>query len=144
MTARFSRVTNDSGNRMNARARICLIDDDLFVLDALALGLRDAGFDVVTAPGAAAGLDIVAHGGVDLVVTDMNMPGTNGAQLIAEARERWPDLPIIAMSGATIIDGRSIDDAARDLGADVALVKPFRARMLAEAADSALAARKAS
>lgn len=122
--------------------RICLIDDDLFVLDALALGLRDAGYDVVTAPGAAAGLDITARGHVDLIVTDMNMPGTGGAQLIAEARERWPELPIIAISGAAVIDGRDVGEVARTLGADAAMVKPFRAHALAETIARVLAARK--
>jgi DNA-binding response OmpR family regulator len=122
--------------------RICLIDDDLFILDALSIGLRDAGFEVVTAPGATAGLDIAARGGVDAIVTDMHMPGVGGAQLIAEARARWPKLPIVAISGASVIDGRDVGDVARDLGADFAMVKPFRARTLAEAIERALAARK--
>lgn len=118
--------------------RICLIDDDLFVLDALALGLRDAGFEVVTAPGAAAGLDITDHGGVDVIVTDMNMPGTNGAQLISEAHARWPMLPIIAISGASIMNGRNVLDIANELGASTALVKPFRARALAQTIERVL------
>lgn len=112
-------------------ARICLIDDDIFVRDALALGLGDAGFEVVAAPGAAAGLDIAKRERIDAIVTDMNMPGTGGAQLIAEARAQWPDLPIVAISGADVIDGRGMAEIARELGASAALVKPFRARELA-------------
>jgi len=113
------------------RAQICLIDDDLFVRDALALGLSDAGYRVLTAPGAAAGFDIAQREFVAALVTDMNMPGTSGAQLISEARARWPDMPIVAISGAGVIDGRSIHEVARELGADAALTKPFRARDLA-------------
>jgi len=120
-------------------ARICLIDDDIFVRDALALGLGDAGFEVVAAPGAAAGLDIAKREPIDAIVTDMNMPGTGGAQLIAEARAQWPDLPIVAISAmsrpsitsAPEIDGRDMAEIARELGASAALVKPFRARELA-------------
>lgn len=37
-------------------SRVCLVDDDILVRDALALGLQDAGYEVLTAPGAAAGL----------------------------------------------------------------------------------------
>ena len=111
---------------------ICLIDDDIMVRDALALGLSDAGFEVLTAPGAAAGFDIATRRSIDAIVTDMNMPGTDGAQLIAEARKQWPTLPIIAISGASVIDGRAITDVAREIGADAALSKPFRARQLAE------------
>lgn len=111
---------------------VCLIDDDIMVRDALALGLSDAGFEVLTAPGAAAGFEIATRHAIDAIVTDMNMPGTDGAQLIAEARKQWPELPIIAISGASVIDGRAITDVAREIGADAALAKPFRARQLAE------------
>jgi DNA-binding response OmpR family regulator len=127
---------------MTTRARICLIDDDIFVRDAMALGLGDAGFDVITAPGAAAGFDIASREQLDAIITDMNMPGTGGAQFIPEARSRWPHLPIIAISGAAIIDGRNTSDVARDLGADATLIKPFRARELAALIDRVLAARK--
>jgi DNA-binding response OmpR family regulator len=111
--------------------KVCLIDDDLFVRDALSLGLSDAGFEVVTAPGAAAGLDIVLRGGIDAIVTDMNMPGVNGSQLISDVRARWADLPLVAMTGASTIDGRPAEEVARKLGADVCMIKPFRAAQLA-------------
>ncbi len=123
---------------------ICLIDDDIMVRDALALGLSDAGFEVLTAPGAAAGFDIANRRQVDAIVTDMNMPGTDGAQLIAEARKQWPDLPIVAISGATVIDGRAITEIARERGANAALSKPFRARQLAEVLERLIAERKGS
>ncbi|WP_135211690.1 response regulator [Vitreimonas flagellata] len=123
---------------------ICLIDDDIMVRDALALGLSDAGFEVLTAPGAAAGFDIANRRQVDAIVTDMNMPGTDGAQLIAEARRQWPDLPIVAISGATVIDGRAITDIARERGANAALSKPFRARQLAEVLERLIAERRGS
>jgi DNA-binding response OmpR family regulator len=123
--------------------RICLIDDDVVVLEALALGLRDAGFAVLTAPGAVAGLDLIQRGGTDAIVTDMNMPGTSGAQLIAEARASWPDTPIIAISGAPAPGGQSMLDAARALGADALLLKPFRVAELKEVLDRILAAKAA-
>jgi DNA-binding response OmpR family regulator len=117
---------------MATQARVCLIDDDVVVLEAIAAGLRDTGYQVLTAPGAAAGLDLAARGGVDVIVTDMNMPGTSGAQLIAEARAKWPRMPIVAISGASAVGGVSVQDAARALGADALLQKPFRARALHE------------
>lgn len=116
---------------MAARARVCLVDDDIFVRDALALGLSDAGFEVVTAPGAAAGFDIVQRETVDAIVTDMNMPGTHGSQFISEIRLKWPALPIVAISGAATLDGRATQDIAAELGANSTLIKPFRARELA-------------
>lgn len=122
--------------------RICLIDDDIFVRDALALGLSDAGFDVLTAPGAAAGFDITARENVDAIVTDINMPGTGGAELIGQVRARWPALPIVAISGATLLDDRPIADVAQERGADAVLIKPFRARELTEVLVRLLAERR--
>ena len=128
---------------MSGGARICLIDDDIFVRDALALGLGDAGFDVLTAPGAAAGYDLAAREQLDALVTDLNMPGTDGAQLIAQVRARFPQLPIIAISGATEINGTSVLDVARVRGADAVMIKPFRARELAELLHRLLSERRA-
>jgi DNA-binding response OmpR family regulator len=113
-------------------ARVCLIDDDIYVRDAMAMGLADAGFEVVTAPGVAAGLDLMRREGVDAVITDMHMPGSDGAQLIAEARKEWPTLPIIVITGSMSFAGVEINEVARQLGADALFVKPFRARELAE------------
>lgn len=123
---------------MSERARICLIDDEVFVRDALALGLRDHGFTVKVAPGAAAGLDLVEREGIDAIVTDMRMPGTSGAELIGEVRTRWPSMPIVAISGASNINGVSVGDAARSLGANALLSKPFRIAELVAVLDGLL------
>jgi CheY-like chemotaxis protein len=120
--------------------RICLIDDDIFVRDAIALGLTDAGYQVITAPGAAAGLDIAKRDGVDAIVTDMSMPGTDGAQLIAQVRSLFPGMPVVAISGSSIIDGRDALDVARERGADAVLTKPFRAAALAAVLNDLLVA----
>lgn len=113
-------------------ARVCLIDDDIYVRDAMAMGLSDAGFEVVTAPGVAAGLDMIRRDGADAIVTDMHMPGSDGAQLIAEARRAWPAMPIIVISGSMTFGGDDIETIARQLGADALLAKPFRASVLAQ------------
>lgn len=123
---------------MTTHARVCLVDDDIFVRDALALGLSDAGYEVLTAPGAAAGFDIVRREPVDAIVTDMNMPGTHGSEFISELRGQWPRLPIVAISGAATINGRSTTDIAAELGANTTLIKPFRARALADVLESIL------
>ena len=124
-------------------SRICLVDDDILVRDALALGLRDVGYEVLTAPGAAAGLDLLARRQVDALVTDLNMPGADGAQLIADARRRWPLMPIVAISGAAVVSGNPLSEVAADLGADAVMVKPFRARQLADLLERLIAARPA-
>ncbi len=105
---------------------ICLIDDDIYVRDALALGLKDAGYQVNTAPGAVAGLDLIRRGAVDAIITDMNMPGTGGAALISQARAAWPNMPIIAITGVREVEGRDVVEIAYERGASAVLAKPFR------------------
>jgi DNA-binding NtrC family response regulator len=99
---------------MMESARICLIDDDIYVRDSLALGLREAGDVVPAAPSAVSGLDFVRRHGADAIVTDMRMPGTTGAELIAQAGAAWPLIAIIAISGAGAIDGRDVADLVRE------------------------------
>ena len=123
---------------MPDRRRVCLIDDDAAVREALALGLGDAGFDVVTAEDGRAGLDLIAREPFDAVISDMNMPGFSGADLIAALRETRPDLPIIAISGGGEIGGVNVAELARARGATVCLTKPFRSRDIAAALTKAL------
>jgi DNA-binding response OmpR family regulator len=127
---------------VTARPRVCLVDDDIFARDAMSLGLTDAGFDVVATPGAAAGLDILARERFDAIVTDLHMPGTDGAALIEEARRRWPALPIVVVTGSTSFGGTTIDDVARELGVDALMVKPFRAQVLVAKLNELLSARR--
>ncbi|HVV33610.1 MAG TPA: response regulator [Vitreimonas sp.] len=115
---------------MTTARRICLIDDDTFARNALTLALEDAGYQVVSAPGAAAGFDAVRRNGADAIVTDMNMPGTDGAELITQARAAWPKMPIVAISGSSVVGERALTDVAKDRGANAALAKPFPVRDL--------------
>jgi CheY-like chemotaxis protein len=56
-------------------------------------------------------------------------------------RARWPALPIVAISGASVSDGRPTAEIARERGADAALIKPFRARELAAVLERLMSAR---
>ncbi|HVZ99603.1 MAG TPA: response regulator [Caulobacterales bacterium] len=116
---------------MPQRPRICLIDDDAMVRDALSLGLSDSGFDVVAAGDAASALALIGDEHFDAAVTDMTMPAASGADLIAALHAAKPALPIVAISGAQQIGGRDLADVARGVGAAACLVKPFRTRELA-------------
>ena len=118
---------------ISAPTRVCIIDDDPLIRDALAVGLADAGYTVVVAPGAAAALEMIARQPVDAVVTDMKMPGFDGGALIAALKSAWPALPVLAITGGGEIGGRRVDQLAREQGADVCLMKPIRAREIATA-----------
>ncbi len=100
---------------------ILLVEDDAAVRSLCARTLGRFGYAVIAAPGAAEALAIVdAKADIDLVLTDVTMPGISGLDLADRLRERLPGLPILFMSGHNeeILHDRSID--LRDF-----LAKPF-------------------
>ncbi|CAH2604323.1 Histidine kinase [Rhodovastum atsumiense] len=83
------------------RVHVVLVDDDALVRGMLAASLRGYGQEVEEAADAAAALTLLAALPMppDVLVTDLSMPGRNGADLIREARRRFPGLPAILMTG---------------------------------------------
>ncbi|HYZ20788.1 MAG TPA: response regulator, partial [Rhodopila sp.] len=81
-------------------AQILLVDDDPLVLGTVAEQLEDLGHKVLSASGGTDALAILrARQAVDLMITDLAMPGMNGLTLIREAREVRPRLPAILLTG---------------------------------------------
>ena len=80
---------------------VLYVDDDPEFADTAALFLEreDDRLSVHTATGAAAGLDRLADGDVDCVVSDYDMPGTNGIELLERVRGTHPDLPFVLYTG---------------------------------------------
>ncbi|MEN3234098.1 MULTISPECIES: ATP-binding protein [Methylobacterium] len=90
----------DTGTVGAAQALVVLVDDNDEVRTVTAAFLEDAGFRVEQANAAQAGLDLLERGGVDILVSDLVMPGgMDGLALANEARRRWPGLPVILVSG---------------------------------------------
>jgi PAS domain S-box-containing protein len=108
--------------------RVLVVDDEEFVLESAQQTLESVGYEVRTALDAAAALRVVEKEAeaIDLVITDLRMPGTSGLELIRTLRDRHPDLPIVAASG--VADGRT--EEALDAGAQTFLAKPFTAETL--------------
>ncbi|RLM75770.1 PAS domain S-box protein [Halorubrum sp. Atlit-26R] len=86
---------------MPDRIPVLLVDDDPDLREVTASFLeREADrIAVETAPGAAEGLDALAERDVECIVSDYEMPGTDGLAFLAEVRERHPDLPFILFTG---------------------------------------------
>ena len=86
-----------SGRR---RVRILLVDDDPIVREVTAEGLEAEGFAVLSAASGPAALALLEAGeAVDLVLSDLSMPGMDGLALIREAQRRRPALPAILLTG---------------------------------------------
>ena len=105
---------------------ILVIEDDPIMREALADWLQAAGYGVRTVPDGSAGLAAVQCRRPALVVTDIHMPGMNGATVISELKRHYPEVGIIAISGL-FNSGHGLDaEAALALGASRVLAKPFK------------------
>lgn len=116
-------------------AHILLIEDDDLLRSTVQQLLELDGHRVTDAANGEQGLNLLgAGGGVDLVITDILMPGIDGTQVITELRRRQPDLPVIAISGGRRVLSPEFNlETARLVGANNVLAKPFGRSELQEA-----------
>jgi DNA-binding response OmpR family regulator len=121
-------------------AKILIIDDDPVLRGTMRKILERAGYDVSEAADGDAGRRQVAAGAPDLVITDLLMPEKEGIETIQELTERFPDVRILAVSGA----GGSDDEEgplmdAKLFGAHAVLPKPFSVQALTDVVGRLLA-----
>jgi CheY-like chemotaxis protein len=118
---------------------VLLIDDDEQVRRYVSALLRRHHYEVVEAADGEQGLNLLKQHPVRLIITDIIMPGKEGVETIRTARRIYPSLKIIAMSGSGT-SGPMFLSAAKKLGADVTLSKPFPPEALLNAMATLLAA----
>ncbi len=106
-------------------ASILVIDDDPVLCPYLAELLRMVGHVVREASNGADGLHALERGCFDLVLYDMFMPEKDGLEVIREARRRWPDVQVIAMSGGGWGGRLDVLPFAEEFGAAI-IHKPFQ------------------
>lgn len=110
-----------------ARARVLVVDDEpqvrQLVTDVLAL----AGYEVVTAAGAAEALLLVAAVAPDVILLDIAMPGLDGLTALQELRGTRPSVPIVMLTGNT---DEEVGRTALRWGAFDYISKPFSAAHL--------------
>ena len=121
------------------RACVCLIDDDPLIREAASLVLRGGGYEVILAENGADGLAVIAARQPDVIVTDVLMPETDGLEFLPRLKARYPDLPVIAMSGGGEKGDQLYLHLASRFGASACLAKPFSGSKLLAAVERALA-----
>ncbi len=108
-----------------------LIDDEAPFLNDLAEGLRLSSqrLQIMTAATAEKALEMLRTFKFDVVVTDLNMPGMNGYQVLREVNQRHPGTPVIIMSAYS---RNSVEDRLDGLHFTGYLEKPLDLREIAE------------
>ena len=122
--------------------RILVIDDQEPIRRIVRRALETEGFEVLDASDGELGMTLLdrAQAPVDVVITDIFMPGMDGIQTLREIRKRFPSIRVIAISGG---DSSGLLDLRQDaelLGAVKSVHKPFTAREIVDAVRDALSA----
>lgn len=113
------------------RERVMFVDDQAILVDMGREMLEGLGYEVVPATGSAEALAIFREqpARIDLVITDMTMPGMTGKDLAKELLKIRPDLPIILCSGFSEL---ITEEEAKRVGIKKFLMKPLSLRTLAK------------
>lgn len=129
---RIPRSALDTDDRSNGR--VLIVDDEAALLEVWSEILADAGWDVQTAANGARALELLLQGSFDTILTDIDMPGLNGLQLLRAIRARDLDVPVVLMTGNPRTE-TAIE--AVEQGALRYLVKPVSASTLTDAVEAA-------
>jgi two-component system NtrC family response regulator len=114
---------------------ILIVDDEKNYTLILSAVLEEEGFETLTANSAAEAIGILQNSDVDLVLTDMKMPGMDGISLLEQIKARDPDIPVIVMTAHGTID-KAVE--AMQKGAYTYILKPFDNERLILYANKAL------
>ena len=116
---------------------VLVVEDNEALRRIVTRQLGELGYRVLAAGNAAAGLELLDRQSIDLLLTDIVMPGgINGRELAHRARQRWPEIKIVFTSGFS--EARLNGDGGRLAACTPLLSKPYRKEDLASAAREAL------
>jgi len=101
---------------------ILVVDDERSMRELLTTQLEDRGWQARAAANAGEALQVMAERDVDLVLTDLRMPGMSGAELCKEIVNLRPDIPVVVMTGFGSVENAI---AAIRAGAYDFVTKPF-------------------
>ncbi len=114
---------------------VLIVDDEQNMQAVMRIILQDAGYDVLIADSGEAGLGQLHNPNLDVVLSDLNMPGMGGEVFVARCRKERPDVPVIIITAHGTIRSAV---ASINAGAADYLTKPFEPEELEIAAHNAI------
>ena len=117
---------------MSSPPKVLIIDDTEEVLSALCKYFKQKKYDVLSAPNGLDGLKTIEteQDNLDLIITDLVLPNISGVAVISIVKKKYPDLPVIAITGW----GEHPESLAKEANADMVMEKPFKLPELEKAA----------
>ncbi len=125
----------DGTTRENGAHRILVVDDDPDVLRVLTAMLRNAGYETLEAHDGDEAWRIVSDVELDLIITDIGMPGRSGDELLSMLCDDKPSIPVILITGMATLDAAV---AAIKCGAFDYIAKPIEPERLFRTVISAI------
>ena len=120
---------------------LLVIDDEKNIREGLAADFEMDGYDVKIAANGDEGLEFLSKGDIDLVITDLRMPGTSGEDVLKKVTREVPGIPVIVLTGHGSIDAAV---SAMQNGAYDFLTKPLNLEHLELVVKRALKGRELS
>jgi two-component system response regulator PilR (NtrC family) len=105
------------------KTRILVVDDELSMREFISILLEREGYEVLTAADAATALSRLATSDIDLVISDVQMPGLNGLELLCRIKEETPETAVLMITAFSTAE-QAVE--AMKLGAYDYLAKPFK------------------
>src|SRR5512136_168571 len=109
--------------------KILVVDDESIVLASCKRVLEDC-FEVILARSAERALEVIRRETIGIILLDIKMPGKDGMSLLKEVKEKWPNIPVIVMSGYATTE--TVEQVSRTEAATF-ISKPFTPDELVEA-----------
>lgn len=107
-------------------SKILIVEDERTIVDLLSFNLKREGFEVLEAFDGVTGLELALHGGADLILLDVMLPGLDGFELLRRLR-RESDVPVIML---TAREEERDKVFGLETGADDYVTKPFSVKEL--------------
>ena len=121
-----------------SKSRVLVVDDDPDLGQLIAAGLSVQGMDVVVCGSAEQAFDVLASTSVDVIVTDLNMPGINGLEFCERVVANLPQIPVVVMTAYASLETAI---SAIRVGAEDYVTKPLQLDAFALRLDRVIRAR---
>ena len=106
----MSSIPENERCEMENKGNVLVVDDDAGVRDLFRIRLGDDGYRVIAAGDGREGLERIGSEEIELVISDIKIPGLDGIRLLEEVRMKAPELTVVIMTGyASLREGQSVE-----------------------------------